>query len=114
MIITITAPIEVTQVELNKLCHSVSTDSVNIDGKDMTYSEAYYAYRGSSVPMSIQSVAYKVMDYSRKLHKDNEFYFSKEGNPITISFNIIEWENFVEITQKIIEAVRESYSGQIA
>ena len=90
MIITITAPIEVTQVELNKLCHSVSTDSVNIDGKDMTYSEAFYAYRGSSVPMSIQAVAYKVMDYSRKLQKDNEFYLSKEGNPITISFNIIE------------------------
>jgi len=79
----------------------------------MTYSEAYYAYRGSSVPMSIQAVAHKVMDYSRKLQKDNEFYLSKEGNPITISFNIIEWENFAEITQKIIEAVRESYSGQI-
>jgi len=90
MIITITAPIEVTYFDINTLCHIVYTDSVNIDGKDMTYSEAFYAYRGSSVPMSIQSVAYKVMDYSRKLRKDNEFYFSKEGHPITISFNIIE------------------------
>ena len=90
MIITITAPIKVTQVELHKLCHSVSTDSVNIDGKDMTYSEAFYAYRGSSVAQSIQAVAHKVIDYSRKLRKDNEFYSSKEGNPITISFNVIE------------------------
>jgi len=113
MIITITAPIKVTQVELNKLCHSVSTDSVNIDGKDMTYSEAFYAYRGSSVAQSIQAVAHKVIDYSRKLRKDNEFYSSKEGNPITISFNVIEWEKFAEIAPKIIEAVRESYSGQI-